>query len=489
LWRRLEWVAKAVKAEDPNHPVGTVLTGLHEKKAGNIAKWCPSIEFLGINAYGDYSLEIPKLIQDVGWTKPYAITEFGPSGHWASPRTTWGTYVEESSSEKVPRYNATFWACENDPRCVGSFAFVWGWKWEKTGTWYGMFNEWEDVTSTTLANCTGCPSEVVATMHNCWTGDEDAHPSPSIEAVSVNGIRLPTMAFTIDTDAAVRLHVHARHPGSKSLTAVWAVTEEIVSDVVGGAFEATNPLLRNLWPSSTLDMGLGLDVVLNATKFKRAHAYRLYVFAREDPAECPPEGCARHEAVASLPFYTCHTAVIGEECYQRVMYARQEGIKANPEAYPGVNESSDFEDFQMMFYQMKLGSCHMPCGQRYVMDWSTDICTDCGSPAFCHTATKGEECHWHVQALMEDVRVNPGANAGLTVNSSFEAFQQFVHERWGGICVKPCAPIAFDANEASLDEGTTSLPSADAQVAGGPGLRVALAVWACVGLRLIAGIP
>ena len=29
-------------------------------------------------------------------------------------------------------------------RCVGFFAFLWGWKWEKTGTWFGLLNTWTE---------------------------------------------------------------------------------------------------------------------------------------------------------------------------------------------------------------------------------------------------------------------------------------------------------------------------------------------------------
>jgi len=29
-------------------------------------------------------------------------------------------------------------------RCVGFFAFLWGWKWEKTGTWFGLLDTWTE---------------------------------------------------------------------------------------------------------------------------------------------------------------------------------------------------------------------------------------------------------------------------------------------------------------------------------------------------------
>merc|ERR1719382_1046356 len=134
VWKRLEEAVKAVKAEDPDHPVGTVLAGAAEPKVRAIAEHCPSLDFLGVNSYGNDSLKVGPNLRKWNWTKPFALMEFGPSGHWASPQTEWGSYIEESSSQKVPRYNATCYSCYEDPQCVGSFAFVWGWKWEKTAT-------------------------------------------------------------------------------------------------------------------------------------------------------------------------------------------------------------------------------------------------------------------------------------------------------------------------------------------------------------------
>lgn len=62
---------------------------------------------------------------------------------------------------------------EASKRCLGAFAFVWGWKWETTGTWYGVFNEWPEVTEGVAVNCPVCESEVMETMETCWTGE---HP-------------------------------------------------------------------------------------------------------------------------------------------------------------------------------------------------------------------------------------------------------------------------------------------------------------------------
>jgi len=411
LWRRVEWVARAVKREDPNHPVGTVLAGLHPDKVANIAALCPSIEFLGVNVYGDGSLTVGSQLASFGWDKPYAITEYGPRGHWEAPRTSWGSYVEETSSQKKYRYSKTCQMCAQDDQCVGTFAFYWGWKWEKTGTWYGMFNEWDAVTKNITIDCPDCESEVVATMQECWTGHSSTNSPPSIVGVRVDDVELPNMQFKVEPNSLVNLQVMADHPNSKELTAVWAITEEIVSDAVGGAYERTNGLLHGLWPEHRTEAtGTGLSISLDTSALALGSSYRLYVFVRET-GESP----AIREAHASLPFHICHDALLGEHCYNYVAYALHGGIAAHPGAYPGVNASSSLADVQMMMYQKGVGSCPMPCRVRD--DW-------------CHTSVDGEECYGLVQKIMN-------ATQGSSFMTAVE-IQQQIYEHRSGVCTKPC---------------------------------------------------
>jgi len=424
LWRRLDWVAAAVKAEDPEHPVGFVLAGAHEDKVRNIVRLCRSIDFLGINTYGDSSLSVGRDLLRAGWTGAFAITEFGPTGHWESPLTVWDSYIEESSSQKVPRYLATCSSCKEDPRCIGSFTFVWGWKWEKTGTWYGMFNEWAAVTENISVPCPGCESETVAIMEECWTGTRRQNPAPSISAVDVGTRRLPGMRFSVERGGLVPLHVEATHPLGHRLTALWAITEEIVSNAIGGAHEDTNPLLSGIWNGSAEGVAVGLRVSLDTSRMPAGGSFRLYVFVREDPNFIGANGTfPLHEASATLPFHICHTAQPGEECHDHVAYAMRSGIYADRGAYPGVAASSPFEAVQMSLYQAGDRTCSLPCGLE---EW-------------CHTATRWEQCYDHVRwALNEGIDRHPELYPGLTNASTFEQVQMALYRKGNGLCTRPC---------------------------------------------------
>lgn len=77
LWDAINYIAKAIKAVDPNHPVMTVIGTSSMKKIAEVVRQCPDLDLLGINTYGDiYTL--PDTLKKYGWTKPFVIAEWGP---------------------------------------------------------------------------------------------------------------------------------------------------------------------------------------------------------------------------------------------------------------------------------------------------------------------------------------------------------------------------------------------------------------------------
>lgn len=428
-WRILNQIILEIKAEDPMHPVGYVSAGAHEGKLKLIKEFCTDLDFLGVNSYGEESLKVGDDMRRAGLYLPYALMEFGPTGHWSANVTAWGSYIEESSTEKVPRYAATCELCFTDPQCIAAFAFVWGWKWEKTGTWYGLFNEWTAVSENISSSvCPVCESEVLSALQKCWTGQDKSTKAPSIHSVAVDGKQLEQAAFTVD-QSEVTLVVNATQQDGNPLTGIWVVTEEIVSEAVGGVHEDTNPLLEDLFPDSPeKKSGVGLSVILNTSTLKISGNYRLYVFVREDPAFCSAGNaeCPNHEAYASMAFRICHDALPGEQCYSQVRYAMEKDLQANPDRYPGATTSSSFSEVQMVMAQLQLGDCPHPCG----------------TPIWCHSTEPGEACYDYIQWLLKNNNTENGPEA-LHGKKSIKGAQRAIHEFMPGICPRPCEGVGL----------------------------------------------
>jgi hypothetical protein len=179
VWYAVQDIAHYIHQVDPNHPTSTVTAGLDSMNVQYLVKRCPDIDIYGINTYGDIE-KVVKNVANYGWTGPYMITEWGPDGHWASPQTSWGVSIEQSSTQKRLAYYSRYKNCieANKNFCLGSYAFLWGDKQEYTETWYGLFSK------------NNLPTEPVDALEMVFTGKEISNPAPSI------------LSYTLDTKTA-----------------------------------------------------------------------------------------------------------------------------------------------------------------------------------------------------------------------------------------------------------------------------------------------
>lgn len=137
-------MVRKLKAVDPAHPVGLAIAGSDRQKLHQIASTCPDLDILGMNLYGNDHFGISDTLRRAGWHKPWALTECGTAAPWQVPKTSWGGMMEPLTSTSKGQfiYNGLH-RCKMDEKCVGFFAFLWGWKWEKTGTWFGLLDTWK----------------------------------------------------------------------------------------------------------------------------------------------------------------------------------------------------------------------------------------------------------------------------------------------------------------------------------------------------------
>ena len=272
VFKELEILAKIIKEEDPNHPVMTVIAGSGAAKVKGIMEHYPSIDILGVNSYGAAAGTGEALVQH-GWTKPFAITEFGVRGFWEVSKTSWGAPIEPNSSEKASTYYATHkMVCDiNDGKemCLGTYAFLWGWKQEKTSTWFGMY----------LPTMEKLPQ--VDAMVKAWTGKWPEQRCPKIVSIEKN-----IFGKTLPSNKLYVVAVDAVDKNGDKLVYDWLVVEESTEHSVGGDKESIPPS----HPGLTVINGTHEGVFRTPTK---AGAYRLFLTIRDG------KGGA---ATANIPF-------------------------------------------------------------------------------------------------------------------------------------------------------------------------------------------
>lgn len=223
LWGELNELAKIVKAEDPDHPVMTIIAGAHPDKVKVIMQYYPEIDILGVNAYGENAAKTPEILKSVGWTKPWVFTEFGPSGPWSARKMEWNAPIEPTGEQKVKMYRAGWEAAikADDGQFLGGYAFIWGHKQEATQTWFGMFLP------------TGERTAAVDVVKQLWTGEWPADLCPEITDWTV-----PLAEQTVAPGAEFTVAVEARDPEGRPLVATWWVMAEASRPKIGGDREA-----------------------------------------------------------------------------------------------------------------------------------------------------------------------------------------------------------------------------------------------------------
>lgn len=272
VWDAIEDLASCIKEVDPNHPVTTMLAGIDKPTVTAIAERAPSLDFLSFQIYGEMD-RLPEILNSAGYDGPYQITEWGPTGHWESPETSWQRPFEPSSTQKASdisrRYQEVILA--DSKRCLGAYLFLWGQKQERTPTWYGVF----------LAS--GERTESVDVMEHAWTGEWPLHRAPQIQSLRLNNACAPDDVIGKVNDL-LQANVDIKY--TDHCTVSWRVREEVTLDLQsdGGDFEPTPPTV-----ASNLDtQNTAFEFSLSAPGY-----YRLF---------CQVDTPHQSSAVANIPF-------------------------------------------------------------------------------------------------------------------------------------------------------------------------------------------
>ena len=265
IWRTVNEIARVAKSEDPDHPTMTVIAEIGGRKISQFMSLCPDVDVLGINSYGGLAT-LPKRLADAGLSRPYVITEFGPSGPWEVRKTPWGAPVEPTSTEKARSYLGHYAGsiAAQRAQCLGSYAFLWGQKQEATATWFGMFLP------------SGERLGAVDAMTFAWTDRWPANRAPEITgfATEAREVELaPGTKFTA--------RLEATDPEGDPLVVRWEVRSESADRRQGGDRE-TEPMAH----PECFVAATGLDATLRAPS--RAGAYRIfaYVYDGKGGAAC-----------------------------------------------------------------------------------------------------------------------------------------------------------------------------------------------------------
>lgn len=262
VWDAVNDIARMIHEVDPNHPTSTVLAGANKKEIDYVKTRCPAVDILSINTYAGLAT-LPQQIADAGWTGPYLVTEWGPTGHWEGPQTPWKASVEETSSQKAAVYRSRYEASvlQDRAHCLGSYVFLWGQKQERTPTWYGLFTE------------KGEETEVMDALQYEWSGKWPTNRAPHISAFTLGG-KAATEAVTLRAGQPGSAQATVTDPDQDKLTYRYELLPES-NDLKQGGDRENRPMAV-AGRINTNDTGVALFAAP-----RQPGAYRLFVYAED----------------------------------------------------------------------------------------------------------------------------------------------------------------------------------------------------------------
>lgn len=258
VWDFIEEVAAYARKVDPHHPVMTVTAHLVPKEVALIRERAPSIQILGVNAYGGIGA-IARLAEQY-WQGPYILTEWGPNGQWEVEKTAWGAELEPTSTHNAflrgLRHNLI---AGDRQRCLGGYAFKWGYKQEVTPTWYSTFTP------------DGAATESVEVLAYAWQGRFPAQRAPRIHSLRLNG-QLAEAGVTVAAGDESRASFGLLDISGPLARVHWEILAESPVRLLGGDAEERPETIATEFSPFGLQ---GVEFAAPAAP----GAYRLYLYA------------------------------------------------------------------------------------------------------------------------------------------------------------------------------------------------------------------
>ena len=225
-------LSRMIHELDPNHVTTTTITALDRETVELVRERAPDLDFVSIQAYGALAL-MPKAITYLG-EGPFLVTEWGPLGHWEVGKTRWDAAIEPTSTEKARHFLLQYrdLIMPYLGPGLGSYAFLWGHKQERTHTWFSLFMQ------------SGATTGAVDALELAWTGRLPVNQAPVLESISL-ARRPASDSIRLTSGKRYVAKVVVKDIENDELTYQWSVKPESEANSIGGDLEASIADLSN----------------------------------------------------------------------------------------------------------------------------------------------------------------------------------------------------------------------------------------------------
>ena len=268
IYQAINDIIEYIHRTDPNHPVTFTFAGADKQHVATAMKYASDVDIVSLQVYGDLE-HLSEMIDNLALDKPFMVTEYGPTGHWESPKTSWGREIEEPGAVKADtmlrRMNKNL-RPNPSGKLIGDFSFLWGSKQERTPTWYGMIN------------ADGKLNARADAMSFYWTGKHPDNRAPRVSAITMNGIS-PEDSLVLKPGENGIVEVVVIDPDQDKLSTRWIMTGEVGIKSQGGFFEATPEEYPLVIHSKQHEKG---KVSMSFTAPEKPGEYRMFAYVYDE---------------------------------------------------------------------------------------------------------------------------------------------------------------------------------------------------------------
>ena len=224
-------VAEMIQELDPYHPTTTTTSGFKPDVNAQIQARAPALDFISFQMYGSL-FRFTDRLAETGFDAPFMVTEWGTIGYWETEKTDWGAPIEVHSSKKAETFLIAYRdiLAPLDGQLLGSYAFYWGQKQERTPTWFGMLTEDGNLT------------EVVEVMQYSWTGEWPENRTPRVESMLLDG-KSARESVRLVAGQTYEALFDVLDPNGDAISYRWELKPESTATSGGGDYEEPLPTL------------------------------------------------------------------------------------------------------------------------------------------------------------------------------------------------------------------------------------------------------
>jgi exo-beta-1,3-glucanase (GH17 family) len=319
-------VAEMIRELDPYHPTTTTTSGFKADVNAEILARAPALDFISFQMYG-ILFGLHERLAETGFDRPFMLTEWGTIGYWEVETTDWGTPVELHSSDKADTFLRAYRDILEplEGQLIGSYAFFWGQKQERTPTWFGMLTEDGNLT------------EAVDAMQYAWTGEWPANRTPVVKSMLLDG-KAAKESVVLEAGRDYQAVIDVEDPDGDPVIYRWELKAESTATSGGGDFEERIPSIEGF-----LSDPASAETMLTAPPPGK---YRLFAYATDDDARV---------AHANIPFLVedAFRQPLGALINREVMAMSYSGFREgqHPDRGAGANNPSQeeiLEDLQIL---------------------------------------------------------------------------------------------------------------------------------------------